>query len=86
MDLWWHAEGGDWRDPLTRQRLPTDLSNCYINQLQNFVDVISGVASPVISARDGMMSLAATLAIAQSAATGKAVQVSEMIQQALMSK
>jgi predicted dehydrogenase len=41
--------------------------------MTNFADVIRGDAEPVVSGREGLKTLAATLAIAEAANTGRAV-------------
>jgi len=64
LDLWRHDGDGDWRDPLVRRRLPVPQSSCYVAQLDNLIAVARGHAAPVVSGRDGAMTLAATLAIA----------------------
>jgi predicted dehydrogenase len=79
LDLWAHAPGGDWRDPITRRRLAVESSRCYANQLEHFVAVIRGEQEPFVTARDATMTLAVTLAIDESAARGRPVRVAEML-------
>lgn len=80
MYLWRHTEpGGHWQHPLTREHKPLDPSRAYVNQLDHFLAVVAGVAPPAITARDGMLSLAATLAIAASARDDRTVAVREMV-------
>lgn len=79
MDVWAHEEGGDWRQPLVRSRLQPPRTHCYPEQLAHFVAVIRGEAAPVIDAREGVMTLAATLAVSRAAAEGVRVQVSDML-------
>lgn len=43
--------------------------------MKNFCDVINGDGEPVVSGREGLKTLAATLAIAEAAATGRAVRL-----------
>lgn len=78
LDLWQHEGGGDWRAPLVRRRLPAAPESCYVAQLENLIAVIRGEAQPVVSGREGAMTLAATLAIARAVADGRTVSVSEM--------
>ncbi len=82
LDHWWHEPGQGWGDPLTRRRIPITPADPYVEQLRNFADVIRGAASPVVSGEDGARTLAATLAIKESAARGAAVSVDEMIEEA----
>jgi len=79
LDLWRPANDGDWRDPMVRHHLHTDRSSCYVNQLDNFVGVIRGQAEPVVSGRDGMMTLATILAIARAAQERREVAVADML-------
>jgi predicted dehydrogenase len=84
MDLWQPARpNGDWRDPNVRRRLQATRSSCYANQLENFVGVIRGSAQPHVTAREGMMSLAAILAIERAADQGRPVRLAEMLDQRL---
>jgi predicted dehydrogenase len=79
MYLWRHAEpGGHWQDPFVREHEPLDPSRAYINQLEHFLAVTAGTAAPAITARDGMLTLAATLAIAVSAREDRTVTVREL--------
>jgi predicted dehydrogenase len=79
MEMWWHQNDGDWRDPLVHQRLPTERSNCYLNQLRHLVDIVRGGVRPLCDARDGMLTLAATLAVNMAARESRSVDVAEMI-------
>jgi len=79
LNLWEHEAGGDWRDPLLRRRLSQPVASCYIAQLENLVDVIRGTAAPVVSGREGALTLAATLAVARAIAEGRPVDVAELL-------
>lgn len=79
LDMWRPQNEGDWRDPLVRHHLSTDRSSCYVNQLDNFVAVVRGEAEPLVSGREGMMSLATILAIARAATERREVKVAEML-------
>ncbi len=59
-----------------REHRPLDQSRAYVNQLDHLLAVIAGEEKPIVTARDGMMSLAATLAIAAAAREGRTVSVS----------
>ena len=79
MDLWRHEDDGDWRDPLTRTHLAHDHASCYVRQLDNFLAVVRGQASPLIDGEDGMMTLATVAAIERATRTGAVVSVAEML-------
>jgi len=70
---------GAWADPLTRRTLPVRQADPYPRQLHHFARVIRGEEKPVIDAAEGARTLAATLAIAESAKTGRPVEVAAML-------
>ena len=71
--------GGAWADPLTRRTLPVRHADPYPLQLHHFSRVIRGEEEPVIDAAEGARTLAATLAIAESAKTGRPVDVASLL-------
>ncbi|MGI4952758.1 MAG: Gfo/Idh/MocA family oxidoreductase [Janthinobacterium lividum] len=76
MKLWRHARaGGDWRDPVVPEVQALPATHAYDNQLDHFLAVIGRQVQPLITARDGMATLAATLAIAEAARSGRQVDV-----------
>lgn len=83
LDVRWHNVGEEsWWKPLMQRRehiLPADP---YYEQMRNFAAVIRGTETPVLSGRDGMLTLATTLAITQSAKTGKAIRIDDMLTEA----
>jgi predicted dehydrogenase len=83
LDLRWHEPGEeDWLKPLTQRREPIEPADPYYEQMRNFADVIHGTAPPVVSGREGTMTLATTLAITASAETGTAVRVDDLFRKA----
>ncbi|MEJ0075079.1 MAG: Gfo/Idh/MocA family oxidoreductase [Alphaproteobacteria bacterium] len=70
---------GAWADPLTRRTLPVRHANPYPSQLHHFARVIRGEEKPVIDAAEGARTLAATLAIAESAKSGRPVEVAALL-------
>jgi predicted dehydrogenase len=82
LELWWHEAGECWTDPLTRRRIPYVPADSYVEQMRNFVQVIRGEAEPVVSGWDGTRTLAATLAITESARTGRPVAIGDMLESA----
>jgi len=73
----WSYDKADsaWADPLTRRTLPVRHADPYPRQLHHFARVIRGEEKPVIDAAEGARTLAATLAIAESARAGTPVTV-----------
>ncbi len=82
---WQHEAGGHWQDPLVRHQLRVEIANAYLQQLSHFVDVIRGYSAPLVSARDGLMSLATIEAIEQAARSGRPVEVQDVVQAAAQS-
>jgi len=81
--LWRHArESEHWQHPLVREHRPGDGSRAYVNQLDHFIAVVRREAEPLIPARDGVATLAATLAVEKAAREGRAVTLAEMLAEA----
>ncbi|KEA63754.1 putative oxidoreductase [Marinobacterium lacunae] len=79
LALWRQQPGEDWRHPLVQHQLQMELSNCYVNQLQHFLCCIDGSASPLVSVREGLQTLAATLAVSEAASRQSSVNIAELI-------
>lgn len=82
LEHWWHEPGQGWGDPLTRRRIPVKPEDAYIVQMRNFAEVIRGKAKPVVSGEDGARTLAATMAITESAALGRPVRIDDLLKRA----
>ena len=83
MYLWRHGrEGEHWQHPLVREHRPGDNSLTYENQLEHFIAVIERKVAPLISARDGMKTLAATLAVERASIEDRAISLTEMLKDA----
>ena len=79
LEYWSYDNGGAWTDPLTRRRVPVTSADPYPRQLRHFARVIRGEEAPVIDVAEGTRTLAATLAITQSAKSGGPVRVADML-------
>tara|TARA_B100000678_G_scaffold270419_1_gene258290 strand:+ start:42 stop:1085 length:1044 start_codon:yes stop_codon:yes gene_type:complete len=79
MELWRHTGDGHWREPLVRRRLQPPRTSCYSEQLRHFVEVARGKTAPLVSAREGVKTLAATLAVDKAAREGGAVRVCDLL-------
>jgi predicted dehydrogenase len=79
LEYWWHEPGQGWGDPLTRKRISFTPADPYVEQIRNFAGVIRGEEAPVVSGETGARTLAATLAITESAATGRPVRIDDML-------
>ena len=82
LTLSWHAAGQEsWWNALQERREPVTHADPYCEQMRNFAEVIRGAEKPVITGRDGIKTLATTLAISESAISGQMIQVKEMLTQ-----
>jgi predicted dehydrogenase len=82
LDHWWQDPEQHWFDPMTRQRIPITPADPYVEQMRNFSAVIRGEEEPVVSGEEGTRTLAATLAITESAAIGGPVRINDMLARA----
>lgn len=77
LDVWHHAErpGTErgWTAPMLRERVPLAPDDAYRRQLRHFGRVIRREEAPRVPARDATRTLAACLAILDSARTGREV-------------
>ncbi len=71
--LWRHDGGGNWKDPIGFESQAVQKANPLAAQIRHFISVIEGEAEPLVSAEEGLNSLALAEAILQSAADGRAV-------------
>ncbi|MGR3779734.1 MAG: Gfo/Idh/MocA family protein [Albimonas sp.] len=73
LTYWRHAGPGkgDWTRPLSRLPLPSPALDARAAQLDHFARVARGEAAPLVTAEDALHSLAAALAVEESARTGK---------------
>jgi predicted dehydrogenase len=74
LTLWRGAgpEPASWADPLTATRRDRAGHEALPRQLEHFLRVIAGAEAPRIDGRDGLATLAATLAVTQAMRTGRA--------------
>lgn len=70
----------NWLAPLTISKNKPPQEDPYYAQMRNFADVIAGRSAPVLTGRDGLITLAATLAISESAKSGQIVRVKDQIE------
>lgn len=65
-----------WKTRVYREKLDCSGGDPLVRQIDHFCDVIEGRAEPLVSAEEGLATLAATLAVRESARTGKRVELS----------
>jgi predicted dehydrogenase len=85
LDLWHHGSDLSWWSPLRSERAATpeqdpftlqSVGDPLTNQMRHFCEVIRGTTKPLLDARGGARTLAATLAVKEAAATGQVVSLS----------
>lgn len=80
MYLWRHERADEhWQHPLVRQYRGAAGLPTYVAQLAHFIAVIRREEEPLITARDGMATLAATLAVDRAAREDRTVTLAEML-------
>jgi len=81
MEVWAHPHGRQkgWWEPLMRRSESVPYSAPFTAQLEHFCNVIRGQEEPVITAADGLMTLATTLAVLKSAEIGRSVNPAELL-------
>ncbi|MFZ4533649.1 MAG: Gfo/Idh/MocA family protein [Alsobacter sp.] len=77
LQIWRYAHGREtgWNQPLLRESRLQPMADAYQCQLAHFCAVIRGEAEPLSSGEDASRTLAATVAILQSAVSGHAVDL-----------
>ncbi|MGI9536102.1 MAG: Gfo/Idh/MocA family protein [Desulfocapsaceae bacterium] len=81
MEVWSHPHGRQkgWWETLMRRTEHVPYSAPFTAQLEHFCNVIRGLEEPVITAADGLMTLASTLAVLESAETGRSINPKELL-------
>jgi predicted dehydrogenase len=80
LEIFRHKEpGGSWTEPHTSEQMSYTTMDPYVEQMRNFAAVIAGTEKPVVSGREGLLTLAVTLAIHESAKTGKPVRIDDLL-------
>lgn len=74
MALWRYAGKRGWDQALTREVVAVAPGDPLVEQMRHFLRVIRREEAPLVSGRDGVATLAATLAVKRSAQTGMAIR------------
>ncbi|WGD49410.1 Gfo/Idh/MocA family oxidoreductase [Bradyrhizobium sp. CB1650] len=74
LDHWRYTSTKSWFAPIGRESICIERGNPYRAQLEHLVRVARGEESALISARDGMLTLQATLAVHKATKTGQIVR------------
>ena len=75
LDLWRYGETKSWWAPIECERRFIPEQDPLTTQMRHFCDVVRGKAKPVLDAREGTKTLAATLAVKQAAETGAMIRL-----------
>jgi len=75
LELWSYPAKRGWLEPLARERLSFTAEDPLKAQIRHFCDVIRGLASPMVSGREGLQTLKVVEAIKQAALSGQPVAV-----------
>lgn len=70
LELWRHVADGGWTTPFERVRRTVAEEDPLALQLRHFCAVARSCETPILDARGGLATLAATLAVSEAAATG----------------
>jgi len=71
----WHHTGEGWWTPIASERVIVPEQDPLTLQMRHFVEVIRGEAKPLVSGREGILTLEATLAVKRAAVTGDVVRL-----------
>ncbi|WP_035971411.1 Gfo/Idh/MocA family protein [Bradyrhizobium sp. WSM3983] len=74
LEYWHYASAKSWFAPIARESVGIERGDPYRAQLDHLVRVARGQESPLITARDGMLTLQATMAVHKAAETGQIVR------------
>ena len=76
LRFWRHEDPPGWESPLPESKLAAEARDPIRIQAAHFAEVIRGRAEPLITARDAARTLEATLAVSESAASGREISLS----------
>lgn len=75
LELWRYRGEQSWTAPLEKEKIEVAAEDPLTRQLRHFARVIRGEESPRVTGADATRTLAATLAVSESAASGRAVML-----------
>lgn len=78
LTIWTHQGKRSWWEPISSTSVPCASSDPLVQQINNFVDVITGDASPVVSGLEGMKSLQVVEAIQLSVEKRVGIDITSM--------
>lgn len=75
LRVWHHGAVPDWWTPISAQTLTCSMQDPLAVQMDHFAAVITGQEDPLVSGLEGLKSLEVVEAVAQSAATGREIEL-----------
>ena len=78
LSLWKHENKPDWWSPLTVNPVSIEKTDPLVSQINNFVEVIKGKSSPLVSGLEGLKSLQVIECIQQSIETSKSITIQDL--------
>ena len=75
MTLWRYPGARGWDQQLARERLSIEPRDPLTEQMHHFLRVVRREEQPLVSGKDGARTVAATLAVTRSAATGEPIRL-----------
>ena len=75
MKLWTQEGPRSWTEAVVKSQIEFTPADPLARQLDHFLDVIEGRAAPLVTARDALRTLAATLAVSESAHTRRRIEL-----------
>lgn len=77
LTLWRYPRARGWDQKMVSETIDVDRRDPLVEQMHHFLRVVRREEAPLVSGRDGARTLAATLAVARSAASGHAIKPEE---------
>ena len=74
LDYWRYTSDKSWSAPITRESVSIERGDPYAAQLDHLVRVVRHEEAPLITARDGALTLRATMAVHKAAKSGQIVR------------
>lgn len=75
LDVWGYPSAAGWEEPIQRRQMVVPERDPLVLQLRHFCRVVRREEPPLLDGRNAMGSLEATLAVKESAATGRTVRL-----------
>jgi len=80
LEHWHYASAKSWFAPISRDEIGLTRGDPYLAQIDHLARVVRAEEAPLITARDGMLTLRATMAVHKAAETGQIVRPDQEMQ------